>query len=424
MLYCHWFSSRRSHKRIVRFSDEYKRVFCLALPKLLYYAAMNIKSEVTALTESLVAVRRDFHMHPEIAFEEVRTSGIIATHLENLGLTVQRNIGKTGLVADLYGGKAGKTVLIRADIDALPFSEQTGAEYASTKAGAMHACGHDGHASIAMHVASIFAKHQAELEGNFRFVFQPAEEIVSGASAMLQDKPDLLEGVDAVVGLHLWNDHPVGWVGARVGASFASADAFSVFIQGKGGHAAAPHQCVDPIVIGSQLVLALQTIVSRETDPQFPSVVSVCTIVAGEGAYNIIPDSIELRCTLRTFDSELRSKLQARIETLCTSTAIAFGGSARVQWMSGVPPVVNDTDFTERFIKTALEIVPEVHTPNPTMGGDDVAEFLARVPGVYFLVGSGQGYPHHHPKFDIDDKGCLPLATELLASAALEFARG
>jgi amidohydrolase len=384
---------------------------------------MNLKTEVAALTDSLVAVRRDFHVHAEIAFEEVRTSGMIATHLENLGLTVQRNIGKTGVIADLHGGKPGKTVMIRADIDALPFSEQTGAEYASVNAGAMHACGHDGHASIAMHVASIFAKHRDELEGNFRFVFQPAEEIVSGAKAMLKDKPDLLEGVDAVVGLHLWNDKPVGWVGARGGASFASADAFSVFIQGKGGHAASPHQCIDPIVIGSQIVLALQTIVSRETDPQFPSVVSVCTIIAGEGAYNIIPDSIELRCTLRTFDLELRKKLQARIETLCTSTATAFGGSARLEWVSGVPPVVNNADLTERFKKLALEIVPSIETPNPTMGGDDVAEFLARVPGVYFLVGSGAGYPHHHPKFDIDDTGCLPLATELLASAAMEFAR-
>jgi amidohydrolase len=384
---------------------------------------MNLKTEVAALTDSLVAVRRDFHKHPEIAFEEVRTSGIIAAHLEGLGLTVQRGIGKTGLIAELHGAKPGKTVMIRADIDALPFGEQTGAEYASVNPRAMHACGHDGHASIAMHIASIFAKHKSELEGNFRFVFQPAEEIVSGAKAMLADKPDLLEGIDAVVGLHLWNDKPVGWVGARIGASFASADAFSVFIQGKGGHAALPHQCVDPIVIGSQLVLALQTMVSRETDPQSSSVVSVCTIIAGEGAYNIIPDSIELRCTLRTFDPELRTKLQNRIETLCASTATAFGGSARLEWMTGVPPVVNDATLTERFIKTALGIVPEVHTPNPTMGGDDVAEFLARVPGVYFLVGSGEGYPHHHPKFNIDDTGCLPLATELLASAALEFAR-
>lgn len=384
---------------------------------------MDLKAEVTALTDSLVAVRRDFHMHPEIAFEEVRTSGMIAAHLEGLGLEVERNIGKTGVVANLHGGKAGKTVLIRADIDALPFTEETGAAYASTKAGAMHACGHDGHASIAMHVASILAKFKNELEGNFRFVFQPAEEIVSGAKAMLKDKPDLLEGIDAVVGLHLWNDKPVGWVGASAGASFASADAFSVFIQGKGGHAASPHQCIDPIVIASQLVLAFQTIVSRNTNPTLPSVVSVCTIIAGEGAHNIIPDSVELRCTLRTFDLELRSKLQARIETLCISTAEAYGGSARLEWKTGVPPLVNDAIMTERFKKLALEIVPSVDQPTPTMGGDDVAEFLARVPGVYFLVGSGAGYPHHHPKFDIDDTGCLPLATELLAKAALDFAK-
>jgi amidohydrolase len=384
---------------------------------------MNLKSEVAALTQSLVDVRRDFHQHAEIAFEEVRTSGIIAVHLEKLGLEVERGIGRTGVVANLHGSKPGKTVLVRADIDALPFSEQTGASYASQNAGAMHACGHDGHASIAMHVASILSKHKDQLEGNFRFVFQPAEEIVSGAKAMLKDKPDLLEGVDAVVGLHLWNDKPVGWVGARVGASFASADGFSIFIQGKGGHAAYPHQCVDPVVIGAHITLALQTVVSRSTDPQFPSVVSVCTILAGEGAHNIIPDSIELRCTLRTFDPELRTKLQQRIQAICTNTAEAFGGSARLEWKTGVPPVVNDANLTERFVKLALEVVEAVDTPNPTMGGDDVAEFLARVPGVYFLVGSGTGYPHHHPKFDIDDTNSLPLATELLAKAALEFAR-
>lgn len=383
---------------------------------------MNLKPEIAAMTGSLVAVRRDFHAHPEIAFEEVRTSKIIADHLEQLGLEVQRGIGKTGVVADLRGGKPGKTVMIRADIDALPITEQTSLAYASGSAGKMHACGHDGHASIAMHVASLFAKHQNDLAGNFRFVFQPAEEIVRGATAMLSDKPDLLTGVDAVVGLHLWNDKPVGWVGARVGASFAAPDAFSVFIQGRGGHAAAPHQCVDPIIIGSQIVLALQTLVSRETDPQAPSVISVCTIIAGEGAFNIIPDSIELRCTLRTFDMDLRAKLQARIETLCSHTAIALGGSARLEWKFGPPPVINDAALTERFRQVALGIVPSVDTPNPTMGGDDMAEFLARVPGVYFLVGSGAGYPHHHPKFDIDDIGSLPLATELLASAALEFA--
>ncbi|MFN3265429.1 MAG: M20 family metallopeptidase [Deinococcales bacterium] len=383
---------------------------------------MNLRAEVSALTESLVAVRRDFHQHPEIAFEEVRTSAIIADHLEALGLEVERHVGKTGVVAKLRGAKPGKTVLIRADIDALPFSEQTGAAYASQTPGAMHACGHDGHASIAMHVARIFAKHQSELHGNFLFVFQPAEEIVSGAKAMLADRPNLLEGVDRVVGLHLWNDKPVGWVGARVGASFASADAFSIFIQGKGGHAAVPHQTVDPVVVGAQLILALQTVVSRNTDPQNSSVVSVCTIIAGEGAHNIIPDNIELRCTLRTFDPELRLVLQKRIEALCTHTAEAFGASARLEWKTGVPPLVNDAASTERFKELALGVVSSVETHNPTMGGDDVAEFLARVPGVYFLVGSGAGYPHHHPKFDIDDTASLPLATELLAKVALEFA--
>ncbi len=384
---------------------------------------MNIKSEVAAMTESLVSVRRDFHQHPEIAFEEIRTSGIIADYLEKLGLEVTRGVGKTGVVADLKGGQPGKTVLIRADIDALPIQEATDTPYASSINGRMHACGHDGHASIAMHVANLFAKHKDDLAGNFRFVFQPAEEIVRGALAMLADKPDLLENVDAAVGLHLWNDQPVGWVGARAGASFAGSDAFKIVITGRGGHAAAPHQAVDPIVIGAQIITALQTLVSRETDPLGSSVISVCSIIAGDGAYNIIPQEVELRCTLRTIDPDVRTRLQQRIEDISTGLSKALGGNATLEWLFGSPPLINDAGLTEQFKQVALEVVETVETPNPTMGGEDMAEFTARVPGVYFLVGSGKGYAHHHPKFDIDDTHALPLATELLARAALHFAK-
>jgi amidohydrolase len=385
--------------------------------------SMNIKTEVVAMTDSLVAVRRDFHQHPEIAFEEVRTSGIIADYLENLGLEVTRGVGKTGVVAELRGGKPGKTVLIRADMDALPIHEDTNAAYASSIAGRMHACGHDGHSSIAMHVASLFATHKDSLEGNFRFVFQPAEEIVRGAQAMLNDKPDLLEGVSAAVGLHLWNDQPVGWVGARAGASFAGSDAFKIVVTGRGGHAAAPHQAIDPVVISAQIITALQTLVSRETDPLGSSVISVCSVIAGEGAYNIIPQQVELRCTLRTINPDVRTKLQQRIEEVCTGLSSALGGSAALEWLFGSPPLLNDVALTEEFKQVALEVVETVENPDPTMGGEDMAEFTARVPGVYFLVGSGKGYAHHHPKFDIDDVGALPLATELLARAALQFAK-
>jgi amidohydrolase len=336
-------------------------------------------------------------------------------------------VGGTGVIAGLRGAHAGKTVMLRADIDALPILETTGAEYASQTPGAMHACGHDGHSSIAAHVASLFAKHQANLTGNFRFVFQPAEEIVSGATAMLKDKPDMLEGVDAVVGLHLWNDMPVGWVGVRPGPVMAAPDSFIIHVGGSGGHAAMPHLSVDPVVIAAHLITALQTLVSRETDPIETSVLSIATVIAGQGTHNIIPDTAELRGTLRTFNPELRQRTKRRIEELSIGLSSALGGRARIEWFGAPPPLVNDATLTERFRQISSGIA-DVQLADPTMGGDDMAEFLMRRPGVYFFVGSndastGRNRPHHHSGFDFDDERALPLAAELLANAALEFAR-
>jgi amidohydrolase len=370
---------------------------------------INLHEEIQSLTPSMIAMRRDFHRHPEIGFKEFRTAGILADHLEALGLEVSRGVGKTGVVAELRGALAGKTVMLRADIDALPILETTGAEYASITPGAMHACGHDGHASIAAHVASVFAKHKPNLTGHFRFVFQPAEEIVNGATAMLEDKPNLLEGVDAVVGLHLWNDMPVGWVGVRPGPVMAAPDSFTIFVGGSGGHAAVPHRAVDPVVIAAHLITALQTLVSRETDPNLTGVISITTVIAGQGAHNIIPEVAELR------------------GTLSAGLSSALGGRARVEWLSAPPPVVNDAALTEHFRQVSSQIA-EVQLAEPTMGGDDMSEFLSRRPGVYFFVGSndastGRDKPHHHPGFDFDDERALPLAAELLANAALEFAR-
>ena len=389
---------------------------------------MNLKREFETLTSSMVDLRRDFHQHPEIAFEEHRTSGILADRLEQMeGMRVQRGVGGTGIIADLIGELPGATVLIRADIDALPMTEETGVAYASQTAGRMHACGHDGHASIALHVAQVFANHRSELPGKYRFVFQPAEEIVQGAKAMLKGAPNLLEGVSAAVGLHLWNDHAAGWVGVRSGPSFAAPDAFNLTIHGRGGHAAAPHRAIDPISIGAQVINALQTLVSRETDPLEASVITIATLRAGSGVHNIIPERAELLGTLRTFNLELRPYLQRRIEEVAQGVSQALGGSATLEWLHGPPAVVNDAALTARFERMAAEIAP-VSRSDQTMGGDDMAEFLARVPGVYFLVGSGKPdaalrAAHHHPKFDIDDQKSLPLAAELLAGAALEFAR-
>jgi amidohydrolase len=388
---------------------------------------MNFKAAFESLTPSLVAVRRDLHQHPEIAFEEHRTAGIIADFLERAGLRVQRGVGGTGVIADREGAQPGATVLVRADIDALPMTEETGVEYASQTANRMHACGHDGHASIALHVAQMFAENKADLPGKYRFVFQPAEEIVQGAKAMLRDVPDMLSGVSAAVGLHLWNDHAAGWVGVRAGPSFAAPDAFTLTIHGRGGHAAAPHRAVDPILIGAQVITALQSLVSRETDPLEPSVITIASLNAGSGVHNIIPERAVLLGTLRTFNEDLRKHLQQRITEVSQGISRALGGDATLEWIHGPPAVVNDAKLTETFKRVAGDIAP-VALSSQTMGGDDVAEFLARVPGVYFLVGSGkpeaaERAAHHHPKFDIDDHKALPLAAELLASSAVAFAR-
>jgi len=375
----------------------------------------------------MLEMRRDFHRHPELGFQEFRTSAKLAEFLQGLGLEVRSGIAQTGVVADLKGGKPGKTVLVRADIDALPIHEATGAEYASRTPGVMHACGHDGHATIAAHVAAVLVQMKDQLEGNLRFAFQPAEEIVSGARPMVE--AGVLEGVDAVVGLHLYSQLPTGVVGVRPGPSMAAADAFTLTICGKGTHAAMPHQGVDTVLIASQIILTLQSLVSRETDPIHTSVITIASVTAGDGAHNIIPETALLKGTLRTFDAGLRDKLIRRIEEVAKGIASALGGSAEIAWLQGSPAVVNDAVMTERFRAVAREVVGDklLETP-PVMGGDDMAEFLLRCPGVYFWVGAadpatGKDKPHHHPGFDIDDERALPLATELLAKAALDFLR-
>lgn len=388
---------------------------------------MNIRQGIDGLAPGMIAMRRDLHQHPELAFEEHRTAGLLADHLEKLGLEVQRGVGGTGLVAELRGTQPGKTVLVRADIDALPILEATGAAYASQTAGKMHACGHDGHASIAAHVASLFVQNRDDLPGNYRFVFQPAEEIVQGALAMLTARPNLMDDIDACVGLHLWNDKPAGWVGVRPGPVMAAPDIFTVTVHGRGAHAASPHQGVDPIVIGSHLIAALQSLVSREVNPLEPAVITIATLRAGGGAHNIIPESAELRGTLRTFDTNLRSRLQGRITEMSESLCKAFGGSASLEWRYGPPAVANDAKLSDRFIQ-AVQDTATVEYADQTMGGDDMAEFMTRRPGVYFFVGSndaatGRDRPHHHPGFDIDDERALPLAAEFLAKAAISFAR-
>lgn len=386
----------------------------------------NIKDAAAALFEETVTRRRDFHQHPETAFEEVRTSGIIAERLEALGLPVRRGVGKTGVVAVLTGAQPGRTVLARADIDALPIHDEKDVSYRSLVDGKMHACGHDGHAAVLLSVAKLLSRRQNTLQGRVVFVFQPAEEMVGGAEAMLED--GALAGLtpDAVIGLHLSSDYPLGTVALRAGPSMAATDSFRVVVQGSGGHAAKPHYCVDPVLIAAQLVVTLQSLVARETDPQDSAVVSV-TSVHGGTAYNIIPETVELKGTLRSFLPETRTYLKDRLQTLCHTTTEGLRGSASFEWIDNSPAVINDARMTERMRQVAAEVVgvENVLESAKSMGGDDMALWLEQAPGCYFFVGGrnpeiGADKPHHHPKFDIDE-GALQIATEALARGILDF---
>lgn len=385
----------------------------------------TIKEQARALQERTVAVRRDLHEHPEIAFEEHRTMGVIAARLRELGLEPREGVGGTGVVAVFDTGRPGPTVLARADMDALPVPEEKDVPYRSTAPGKMHACGHDGHVAVLLSVVEIVLSRAAQLAGRVVFVFQPAEEIVRGARAMLDD--GALDGieVDHVIGLHLSSSHPLGTVAVREGPAMAATDSFRLVVKGRGGHAAYPHVCVDPIVAASQVVLALQTLVSRETDPVDQSVISITSFHGGT-AYNIIPEEVELKGTLRTFDAETRSRLRARVLEVSDGTAKLLRCTLASEWFEGTPAVVNDPESVARLREVAARVVGEenVTLQVPIMGGDDMALWLAQARGCYFFVGTNSGpdtaWAHHHPRFDVDERG-LEVAVAVLASGVADL---
>jgi len=392
--------------------------------------ADRLKSDIDELVPDMVALRRDLHEHPELAFEEVRTSGIVAKRLQALGLEVQTGVAKTGVVGLLRGSasKSGaKTIAIRADMDALPIYELNDIDYRSTVDGKMHACGHDGHTSIALAVADILSKRKAELTGNVKFIFQPAEEVIGGAKPMV--KEGAMEGVDGVIGLHRMSYYPVGRVGVRAGTVFASADGFTMTVKGKGGHGAMPETAVDPIVIAAYIITALQTLITRETSPFSPAVITIGQVHAGT-AFNIIPETAELRGTMRAYSKEHREKLLRRIQEVADGVARAMGATCETEFAeSDCPPCTNDEKMTEVVQKAATEAVGADKVDNGeevrTTGSDDMGYFLNAVPGCYFIVGAknenkGASYPHHHPRFNVDEDA-LPIGVEVLTRAALEF---
>ncbi len=388
--------------------------------------------EAQALFDYTRSLRRDLHAHPELGYHETRTAGIIARELTDLGLEVATGIAKTGVVALLHGAHPGPVALLRFDMDALPITEETGAPYASQNPGVMHACGHDGHVAIGLTVARILHAHRDNLAGTVKFVFQPAEEGLCG-EAMGGAEMMIAEGVlenpkpDFALALHLWNEKPLGWLGVAAGPVMAGAEEFKVIVRGKGGHGAVPHNSIDPVVAASHVVVALQSIVSRNVAPLETAVVSVTMIHGGE-AFNVIPPQVELRGTIRTFEPSVREKVLRRFEEIIRHTAQALGCQTEIEVRRIAPAVINDEQVTARVQEVARRLLPEADLSTEgyiTMGSEDMAFMLDKVPGCYFLIGSantekGLNYGHHHPKFDFDEQA-LPRAAALMAASAAEL---
>lgn len=386
----------------------------------------SFRAESEALREQMIAWRRDFHQHPELAFEEVRTSGIVAEVLNQLGLEVQRGIGKTGVVGILEGAKDGPTVLVRADMDALPIIEANDVPYVSQTLNKMHACGHDSHTAIALGVATIFAKYRQDIAGRIKFVFQPAEEIGGGAKAMIMDGVMHNPTPDVALGLHVWNDFPLGNVVMTDGPQMAGADKFRLVIRGRGGHAAHPHQTHDPVVAAAQIISAAQTIVSRNVSPLETAVVSFSSIHGGD-TFNVIPEQVEIHGTVRTYTTAVREQVLARLEAIIHHIATGMQCEAVFENVLMTPSLINDTEVAARLRAGFSAVEPQLQIRNDyrTMGAEDMAYFLEQVPGVYFFVGSanaerGLNYPHHHPRFDIDEDVIIDGAS-LLAAAIGDY---
>ena len=382
-----------------------------------------ISPDVQALTERMIALRRDLHRHPELAFQEVRTAGIVAERLQALGCAVRTGIGKTGVTGLLRGGRPGKTVLLRADMDALPIHEETEVAWRSECPGAMHACGHDAHTAMALTAAAVLARRAPTLAGNVLFVFQPAEEISGGAGAMLKD--GLLEGIqpDAALAVHIYNQWPAGTIAIGDGPTMASADKLMLTVTGRGGHGASPHLAVDPIVTSAQVITALQTLVSRETPPLDAAILSITMLRAGT-AFNIIPDTVEMTGTFRCLVPALRERLLASLTRTVEGVTAAFRCTASVRNEYLTPAVVNDPAVTRMARQAAAGIVgpDRVIAPAPLTGSEDAAFLWEKVPGCYAFIGSARpDWPVapslHNARFDIDE-ACLQVGAEFLVRAA------
>lgn len=371
---------------------------------------MKIRPEIKKIENEIITWRRDFHQYPELGFNEHRTSKIIGDLLSSYGMTPKMNVGKTGVTAELDFGN-GPTIALRADMDALPMQETSGLDFASQHDGIMHACGHDGHMAMLLGAAKVLSESNNTLKGKVRFIFQPAEEGDGGARYMIED--GCLDGVDEIYGIHVWNYQPVGEVGIKEGPVLAAADMFDISVKGVGGHGAAPQGTVDTIVVASHLIQAFQTIVSRNTNPLDSTVVTVGKINGGHN-FNIISDEVLLCGTARAYTEENRQLIKRRMSEIIAGIEKMYGAEISFHYKDGYPPTINHKNQTLNVLKAAEKVVGnKAGMPYLSMGGEDFAYYLQKIPGCFFFVGSAPNNqnlfetPHHCSHFNLDERALL-----------------
>ncbi|MEB3285522.1 MAG: amidohydrolase [Candidatus Sericytochromatia bacterium] len=379
------------------------------------------------LEEQIVSWRRDFHRHPELGFQEVRTAHRLAEIIRTIpGISLQTGVAQTGLVALLSGSHPGPTILVRADMDALPIQELNEHSYRSCYDGVMHACGHDAHMAMQLGAMHVLAEKRDELHGQVKFVFQPAEEGPGGAKPMIEEGVLANPRVDAALGYHIWNSLPVGQVGIAAGPVMANTDEFQIRVQGQGGHGAAPHLSVDSVVVAAHVITALQSVVSRSVDPLDRAVVTVGKVTAGD-RHNIIAHTAQLEGTARSFSPEVAALIPERVAAIAEHTCQAFGARCHLNYQRIYPATVNDEEMSRRVWASAVKALGEARVvpARPSMGGEDMSFFLQAVPGCYFFIGSanpskGIDVPHHHPQFQIDEDA-MATGTRVIVQAVLDY---
>jgi len=385
----------------------------------------RIFQKAESLRSDIVGLRRHFHQHPELGLKEFETAKKVEGILRDLGLETKSFVKGTGVCGYLRGAKAGKTFALRADMDALPIQEESDVVFRSKTAGVMHACGHDAHTAMLLGAAMILSERTKDLPGNVVFLFQPAEETGQGAKEMVSE--GAIEGVDGIVALHVTTQFPSGTLRYRSGPFMAAGDFFDVKITGKGGHAGLPHLAIDPITMAATAIGAVQTIISRELNPVESGVISICKMEAGRGAYNVIPESVSFGGTIRSLTPELRDYLPRRMKEVLEGIVSGMRGSYEFNLMPRFPLTVNDEGMTSFVAKIANEMLGEgkVLEIKPMLGSEDFSFYLEKIPGAFVYLGvqneaKGVVFPHHHPRFDIDED-VLITGTALNAAFAMEY---